>query len=588
MKFSIPSLIMALLLTSCTLIHEGEPPCPDNPDENITISFDLQTSGALLNTRVDNNGHDEVDSELLNLEDGIDMSDCALFIFAKIEGTENEEALLYKNTNLGGSTNPEIFIAGAPGAYTVNLVIAKTKLNELLNFELKPDGTERINFRILMLANCSSTGTNAQAKWNAITGQTYTAVINQLSDWSYAMANIYNENYAGDDAAGRYSNLKKNLPMFGTVVESATQESLFYSRPDNRVYLGEIYLLRSVAKVRVVDNILNKDISGFPKIVDAEFWGSQSMAKQLPYNAAGYQNGMQVHDPNIVEPDKPLQLEGAMKYKLGTIPANAVVGADFKGDVRIGFVPEQKIDNINGDVNQGMPIFHISIAMGQNADGSLEIKEFDVPMTGYKDITFGFGNSILRNHIYTLSVNEVALGSEVNLTFTVAPWIESTYSLDYTQSVTVAKPLEWRSGYEESDDTGQAADAKGEVVIKPWTINPDSGVPEWVPLTGRFGLSTPKGATWSAHLIPMEGAPNSFAFLINGELHTTVVGTIDGTTLSDIVIVTLDNEPATLNSAKLQIVVTIPGNSTVIEAPVVPAEVSYKNYTIVQNPINIQ
>ena len=579
MKYYILTLISALMLSSCSLINERDVDCPHptNGDENIILSFSMMSPDALLGTRADDQGHIEVGSELLSFEDGIDMKDCAVFIFAKMDGSNKEEALLYKIPDFGSSQDVENSIYGTPGLYTVNMVIAKNRLNDLLDFELNPDREEKIQFRILVLANCSSPGTNAMAKWDEIDGTSYSEVIRQLNDWKYAMGYIYNEAYTGDDAAGIYANRKKNAPMFGTILAFATQEALYYSRTDDRVYLGEMELLRAIAKIRVIDNIRNKDADGYPKITGAEFIGSQSMARQLPSDAINYQNGNQIHIPNIAEPDKELTLNGATTYRLGTIPdAWFVTPPDQRtGQTWIGYAPEQKIGNINNDIAQGMPVLSIRVAVERNADGSEKTVTYDVPMTGYKGNQFDFGDYILRNHIYTLSVDEVAVGADAELTFNVAPWVESSFDLDYTQTVSVSKALDWKSGYEEIDDSGY-------VVIKPWTSDPETGVPTWVPLTGQFALESPVGATWSAHLITEEGAPNAFAFYKNGEIHTSVSGTIDGKALSDIIIVSLNDEPTEVNSAKLQVVVTI--GTAVIEAPLT-SSTKFKNYTIIQNPL---
>lgn len=318
-----------------------------------------------------------------------------------------------KEINLGGSNNVENYIAGAPGLYTVNFVIPKDRLNKLLDIELSPDASERISLRLLIMANCSSPGTDATAKWNKITGDTYKEVIEQLGEWTYAMSYIYKED-SGDDVANIYKNKKQNAPMFGTISVPVSQEALYYSRTDNRVYLGDMYLLRAIAKVRVIDNILNKDTEGYPKITGAEFLSSQDMACQLPWDAVNYQNGSQVHTPKIASPDNALQLSTAHVFKLGYIPDSWAVTAtgDKNGSTWIGYVPEQKIGSVNNDVNQGMPVYRVHVALKKNADGTEEIRTYDVPMTGYNNQTLDFGDNILRNHIYTLAVTEVGLNLE--------------------------------------------------------------------------------------------------------------------------------------------------------------------------------
>lgn len=569
MKSYLLTLISAIALCGCSFIEErGD--CPAYSGEDITLSFVMQTSDSHAQSRADNQ-HGEVDSEYKQFEDGIDINDCALFIFAKVEGTANDEKLIFKTLDLGSSNDIDNFIIGAPGFYTVNVVIDKARLNDLLGVELHPDNDDKISFRMLLCANCSTSETS----WAAINGQTYSDVISQLSAWTYAMSNIYNP--AGSDAAGIYTNTKKNAPMFGTKAFSVSQADLYNSRPDRLVYLGEMDLLRSIAKVRVVDNIQNKGAEGYPKIISAEFIGSQDHARQLPADALTYEDGQQVHTPNLASPDKPLSIADSYTYRLGTIPDNWSLtepdAAKMTGTTWIGYVPEQKIGNLNNNVAEGMPIFRITVALQRNDDGSDETKSYDVPMTDYP----AFGTAILRNHIYSLSVDEVGLGNDARLTFTVADWTPETFTLSYTEAVTVYEPLQWLSGFLENDSDGN-------VVIKPWTTT-ETGASTWVPLTARFGLQSPVGATWSAYLIGVEGAPNSFVFLDNGEMKPSVSGVITGNKLSDLVIVSQDSEPSgNGNSARLQIIVTL-GNGTVLEADVTPEGSAFKNYLIVQNPL---
>lgn len=573
-----------MLLGACSLINE-EPgtDCPGNADsENITLSFHILTSDPHLESRADDKGHHEVESEYRMFEDGIDMRDCAMFVFARMEDRTGDEVLLFKNINLGQSTNPEVYIAGAPGSYTVNFTITKGRLNELLDFELNPGASEKISLRVLLLANCSSPGTNAQAKWNQITGTTYKAVIDQLGAWTYAMSYIYNKE-GGDEAVNIYKNQKQNAPMFGTIRVPVTQEALYYSRPDNRVYMGEMELLRAIAKVRVVDNIQNKDADGYPKIIGAVFLGSQSSARQLPYDAINYMNGNQVHIPNIGEPDRELKLSNDIKdpenFKLGTIPDGWSMTSpdDKKGGTWIGYVPEQKIGNINNDVSQGMPVFHVTVALQKNADGGEEIKPYDIPMTSYNGQTFDFGNNILRNHIYTLSVDEVEVGIEARVTFAVDEWKEVETFLDYTETVTISPKLRWTPGSYESYNQ-----ATGTVIVKPAAAT-EAGSIEPVPVKATFGFNAPLGAVWSAYLIPLGTTyADDFQFLVNGDYQSTISGVIDPTENIELSIAATNTAPEETKMALLQIIVTL-GNGNVIEAIVTPDGTSYNNFTIVQN-----
>ncbi|MDE7421571.1 MAG: hypothetical protein K2N35_15370 [Muribaculaceae bacterium] len=419
MKQYIVLILTTLLLSACSFINEPFEDCPvERQGEAIQLSFQLMTTSPF--TRTDDSFHLEEDSELRQLEDGIDFSDFGLFIFARLSSdAEGGERLVIKNTDISSSSNKDIIIDGALGDYTISMMILRSQLHDIIFGEdseqqIDPNGVETITFRILIVANCNSSETNAQEKWDEIDGTTFSEVIHQLDEWHYDMSNLYNGSYEGEDVEGLFNNTKKNIPMFGTNIFQTSQAALYYSRPEDRVFLGEIDLLRALAKVRVVDNIQNKNADGYPKIIKAEFIGSQNGALPLPYEASKYINGKQVHTPNILS-DNPLSPEGAFTYRLGEMPLDltSILPADRTGAVLVGFVPEQTIGNTG--TGSGIPGFKITIEYFEN-----KTMDFVVPMYGYNGKKFEFGDYILRNHIYTLSVERAE--AEITLEAIEAPY----------------------------------------------------------------------------------------------------------------------------------------------------------------------
>ncbi len=417
-----------LLLTACN--------SHDDPEETVamgdcvSLSFNMATANITSRSRADNQGHSEINSEFRDFEDGIDMGDLGIFIFAKIADSTSDDKLVYKFTDLLDSDDARIDITGSKGNYFVNLMIRKDDLKDVLGgYEIESGGKSIISFRVLILANCSP-GTNATAMWDAIDGKTFPAVMAQLAEWNFPMSDIYNAD-GGPGVETIYSNKKSHCPMFGTNLFATTETALTESRPGNRVYLGAVNLLRALAKVRVVDNIAEKDDQGYPYIAAVEFLSSQSQARQLPAGALNYEDGQQVHTPNISEVNNNLTLAGT--YKLGTIPEEWTItpASQRTGNVFIGFVPEQKIGHPNNNIEEGMPELHITIA-NHKADDSLEFLDYYVPMTSYNGVNFSFGQNILRNHIYTLSVDN--FGARLNLQVDVVPYrscvLEPYFGLD--------------------------------------------------------------------------------------------------------------------------------------------------------------
>lgn len=582
------SVAIMAAITSCEAVMDGERPCPAG--ESVSLSFKMITSTTLVGTRADDNPfHSEVDSEFRQFEDGIDVNDLGLFIFAKDK--DGVDQIVMKTTNISSSTNPAMMITGSPGAYTVTMIVEKDNLTKILGYEIDANSDENVDFRIMILANCKNA---ISGGWNAIDGMTFTEVVTQAQSIAFPMEAIHNTNMGDSEVDGVY---KGNIPMFGTNTFTVSQQDLFLSRPDERIWLGQIDMLRSLAKVRVIDNIQNKDDSGYPKIIAAEILSSQSAAIPVPYDAVGYRNGYQVHTANIADPEKALTLVGASVYKLGSIPSSwdMTPEAYRTGNTRIGYIPEQKIANINGNVAQGMPVFRITAALKKNADGTDDTKTYDVPMTGYNvnngGLEFTFGNEILRNHVYSLSVNRVAVGTPAEITVTVDNWKSPEAGdliLDYNDNVTVPQGdrMEWVGGTYDGRD--------GETyVLKPWT-----SIANREPLVGYFRIPTPAGATWTAYLIDAGGPDaGAFAFLDTDKDGNDIeVPTISGlipvnggsAAKSRLRIVTTNQAPSSdeANRAILQVVVTIGEGATAsyVEVPLTPINSKKLNFTLIQNP----
>lgn len=427
--FYIIFLLTLWLLTACS--SSVDPEYETGTGDCVSLSFNMVTANTVTGSRADNEGHSETFSEFRDFEDGIDIGDLGIFIFAKIAGSTSDDKLVYKLTNLLASDDARIGITGSKGNYFVNLMIRKDDLKDVLDgYEIKLGGKSTISFRILILANCSPSGTNPTAMWDAVNGQTFPAVISQLSGWNFPMSAIYNAD-GGPGVETIYSGEKKQCSMFGTNVFATSETALVQSRPGDRVYLGSVNLLRALAKVRVVDNIPNKDDQGYPCVTAVEFLSSQSQVRQLPAGALYYEDGQQVHTPNIYQENSNLTL--AQTYKLGTIPESWTISpaSPHTGNVFIGFVPEQPIGHPNNNIENGMPVFHITIA-NKKADGLMENLDFYVPMTSYNGVNFSFGQNILRNHIYTLSVND--FGAQLNMQVDVVPYrscvLEPYFGLD--------------------------------------------------------------------------------------------------------------------------------------------------------------
>lgn len=415
------TLLTLLLLSSCSLIEDKLPPCGTDTGDTVTLSFQMLTVPSYPGSRADANDHKEVESEYSTFEDRIDVSDLSLFVFAKVAGNADDSEVLVLNTS-DFPGEPAVVVEDL-GVYTVTLKILREKLYDALGIVADPNSNVNLSFRMMMLANCGSNSVD----WSKISGTDFTTVVNQINQvWSVAMSSVYNgSDTDSDPTVEELYGKTAAMPMFGTLSFVISQEALYYSRPDKRIYMGEMEMLRALAKIRVIDNI-EKDTSGYPYIVSSSFIGTQEKALPLPANAVSYKNGNQVHDTNVADPARELATPNEVTYRLGLLSNDLAKPSDkWNGAVRIGYVPEQSIGTANNNVAVALPIFRIAVAYADDF-----IKEYNIAMTSYNGINFTFGNAIFRNHIYTLTVDQAEL-STLSLTVDLVPYIGVTLEPEF-------------------------------------------------------------------------------------------------------------------------------------------------------------
>ena len=401
MKLYISVILTALILSFTACRSESEPVAPRDSDDGISLSFRMSTGVA---SRADDL-HDETDSEYPWFEDRIDPRDLAVFVFVKKAGSSDDEQLLLNTVAPHDSI--DFYIDGSPGEYIVNMTVSRAFFAEILGSEVGPNSRDKLTFRIAIFANC--TPQTPSTPWSALTATTFPDLIAELkTDLApFSVSNFHSGTEAidpNDSPAITEIYNGSPIPMFGTNTFTVSQLQLYESRPDERLHLGSVSMLRAVAKIRVVDNIENKDADGYPKIIGAEISSTQNLVKQLPYNAATYQDGTQVHTPDIAEPSNIQIKETAI---LGLLPDNWTMtpANERKGSTFAAFIPEQAIGTyINNDVNQPALVYNIYVEMRHPIDGSKLIRTYTKNMI---DFRVTFGEQLLRNHIYTLSVNEI-------------------------------------------------------------------------------------------------------------------------------------------------------------------------------------
>lgn len=372
-------------------------PKPEDGAGYITISFNLVTSNT-MQSRADS----EEDSGWCMLEDYIDTKDFVFFIYAVLDEATHP---LIKVVDMSTAMNeenedPHTNISGGPYTYTVRVAIPKSAIDNII-----PNGNDDINFRIVAFAN-----TNGRYKsLTSSTTSSLNGLISEAESWYY---NVLETLYSGVNDYVGYLDLNAKIPMYGTKSFKVTRTQLSTSRPDSPVFIGNMSMLRSLAKIKVIDVISNEDaLTGLPRVESVTFDNVTNSAFVLPYDVTEYKNEDQVQHAN----------------PCGTTPMK--INLLKNGDKTwIGYVPEQLIQTDKSPV----PSFKLTLTYEVDAVGNPILsnqKTFIVPMTGYNDQVFSFGEAILRNHIYTLEVDIET--SQLNLNVAVNDWRTLTYEYEY-------------------------------------------------------------------------------------------------------------------------------------------------------------
>lgn len=548
------ALVASALLAGCSAVNDPENPCPDpepgQPEENsLALSFRVTTSVPLSRkapSRADDQGHEEQTYDYA-FEDEINLNDFGFFIFAYKADGSTDPVLLYKNTNVTASSS-EMEIAGGLGDYTVNLDLPASLAEQFLTdptTELSPNGSRSLKIRIAIIAN-SNASRQKPGLWGewvpfvsaweieqqglTISPATFTQFIGKIDpDMQFT-----------PDYGNNFGNLL--IPMYGLSQKfTMSERDMYFSRPDDRMMLGEVSLLRAMNKVRLVNAIPAAEMEGeYPQLVSATITYGSPDGFVTPVDPGSYVNGQQVHTDRVLSaaPTRPTQA-----FREGTLVDKSL----------ITYLPVQTLQT-------GAPTLMITM---RNAAG--ETREFPVDLADpqYETIQNQWGGMMLRNHVYTLAITSVRFGVELQLTATVADWDDAPeFNLDYTETVNTATggEIDWYNGTSYSETI---TDGVGQLIVLPW----NAGAP--VPARCSFALANPDGAIWTASLITLSGNPAAFKFQNEaGELVDQIQGRIDKnqTDKNTLRIVPVIEHPTVNSRARLQIMVSLSGGERFVDA----------------------
>lgn len=175
------------------------------------------------------------------------------------------------------------------------------------------------------------------------------------------------------------------------------------------------------------------------------------------------------------------------------------------------------------------------------------------------------------------NINLVFKDKEIMLICTVMDWFVYDEVIDFSDQVSVSATMTWENVRSVNYETGE--------VILFDDVN--------TPATCKFHILTPKGATWTASLIPIEGHQDAFSFI-----EETKYGAVGGEQDSFFKLVVNNQAPiAPRHVCKLRVTVQTADGRTIVVKNLVPTQwvdangVShptngYEEFTVVQNLIN--
>lgn len=551
--------LAGILLAGCGLVDDPEPEkvYPDAPAAyRIGLSVSVPDNSGKHATRApyddaDGSGHDQVSSYFPDMyENALNPDDVAVYIFAK-EGAVDFKLVYYSGDD------EQFKILGSPlSGY--NVVSAIPFENYKLD-ATKLTTESRVDLRLIVLANQHTELSRLGGSYPVVElGTPYeaamTSISKGLSDFTLP---------AGWNPGNTVTGESRYIPMYGKAEFTVNALDFYHSESWQTVALSDIWMLRSLAKIEINDNINGLEATNdrYPRIESATLNYSRRSGKLLPYNYSNYTNGTQVETVN-------LGAAGAEEPVEMTLISGTYYGEGATAGRRVrfmrGYCPEQMI------VKDALPELIIAIKPASDSPEE-DYLYYTVPLYGYNGGVFSWGtnNQLLRNHIYRINVNSV--GTPADITVQVMPWDSEEITWDYTDNPGFAEggQIIWEEGtYSNIDDN------TAKLYVNPVADGP---------AVCRFHMVQPVGATWRAYLIDTEGETQGAFHFVDEDGNRIAIP--EGKVGEEIVLRILPSQPAQsyTNEARLQILVTTADGTRTIIADVLNGQYGNNTYfTIVQ------
>lgn len=415
----IVAVIAAFSLTGC--VNDDLPPCPGGYDPSVPegmVQLTLRLVAgrnplAQAGTRAwpDDYLTGTVEENRINAEN----DDFRILLFGN---DDNYIGTFQKSTINGIDTNYPVPIDPTYCTYEVKMLLTDEQV------EANPQ------IKIMMLANLNSFGKEDSNEYAALDMALENGSAKTVSDvmkipLSFHMAD-FNEDQSQDVASDDFSNnvwlnnwkadpQTSFIPMFG-----CRQFSLYtgVSSEFNALDLGDLFLLRAMAKIEVND-ILNRDgDSDLPRVEEVAFRGYNQTGYMIP-SKVNYTHGEQVSAPTY--PDNPNVNGKNIRLVPKTLPDGTRTWS--------GYYPETPLPDTNLATQSNL-VMTAKIRY-INGEGNQAVKTCSFNLKDADEWTQTAGlRALLRNHIYRLNI--VGFSSDGDEGFvgiqywTVCPWVEYT------------------------------------------------------------------------------------------------------------------------------------------------------------------
>lgn len=311
-------------------------------------------------------------------------------------------------------------LPGPQGSYVINAAIPIVE-NQ---FEVKPDG-KFTRLRIVVFANPNG------AKIPELTPYTSTwsdlPVGSSADNPAFVLTNDAGTNKMND----WYPNPENNMfiPMYGWQEYSINNSQLYQSEIYAPVITETpVYLLRTLAKIEIIDHINNRGENGYPKITSVDIPSGTS----LKFGYVNFQmNGYMV----------PKDFEPMVQVKDVTVPAEITRGRPkmekyseanpaVEGGEAVNFwrtyCPEQVFSTktATGGNKAAVPGIRVKVNFSESRSEYYFIG-LDGSLNGDGQRFPGI-NSILRNHIYRIVINSAEIKQGIQFYYEIAGYDEYT------------------------------------------------------------------------------------------------------------------------------------------------------------------